>query len=55
MDPNKRLAELRHLISINGEEDYSEEISEKFEALDKWLSDGGSLPADWKTVANNGW
>lgn len=47
-DPNEALRELRHLIEINGEEDYSEEIAEKFQALDEWLSKGGFLPEDWR-------
>lgn len=47
MDPNETLRELRHLIEINGEENFSEEIAEKFTALDEWLSKGGFLPADW--------
>lgn len=47
MDPNTTLAELRELCSITGEENYSERIAELFEALDQWLSRGGSLPTDW--------
>lgn len=50
MDPNATLEELRRLIegTKSAERDtLAEEIADRFEALDQWLSNGGFLPDAW--------
>lgn len=59
MDPNEALKMLRNMVTyhIDGETtDWTEavcalqEISETFDGLDKWISNGGFLPENWKKV-----
>lgn len=57
MDPNECLAELRDYIqsektlSENGDAwEYVDEIIDRFEALDDWLSKGGFLPSAWRSM-----
>lgn len=49
MDPNETLAELRklaaRLLDTGG---WPDDMAEKFQALDEWLSKGGFLPTDWQ-------
>lgn len=55
MDPNATLAEIRELIETENtlkDGQYTDDIIERFEALDEWLSKGGFLPADWDNNAN---
>ena len=54
MDPTKTLMELRELLhQLNNDQNALElrerlrEASEKFAALDGWISRGGFLPEDW--------
>lgn len=56
MDPNETLKELRELAKsiIDGTtccaehgEMAGENLAEKFEALDRWLTHRGSLPDEW--------
>jgi hypothetical protein len=54
MDPNAALAEARQAadqVEASGDEgidvDAAFTLTEKFRALDEWLSRGGFLPADW--------
>lgn len=57
MDPNAALAEIRELVKReNDDQDGSWAIAavERFEALDKWITDGGFLPADWQRGTNAG-
>ena len=55
MDPNQVLIDLRDLAQDiregTGEYDLvdtAETMSAGFEALDTWLTRGGSLPSDWE-------
>lgn len=55
MDPNKLLEEIRALVgylagsegSCAAKSDAGEQLAEKVQALDEWLSKGGFLPMDW--------
>lgn len=53
MDPNMTLHELRELCgealaeSGNKRADLVDEIAERFDALDQWLSRGGFVPSAW--------
>lgn len=54
MDPHAALAELRQAVrdyqqSPSGENALvaADTFTERFEALDEWLSKGGFLPRDW--------
>lgn len=50
MDPNTTLSEIRALFrSYEADEIYLPELTEKFNALDSWLSGGGHLPDAWAT------
>lgn len=59
MDPNTRLEELRDLammVALSGGDmdrtaPYPQaaiDLAEKFEELDKWITKGGFLPAQWQ-------
>lgn len=49
MDPDKALAELREALQeLANDPDAWEDVIEKFEALDGWLSKGGFLPKAWR-------
>jgi len=55
MDPNKALSAIRRLVALqNGPENhwldnsYAVEAVAVFEELDKWIMNGGALPADWE-------
>lgn len=48
MDPNETLRRLRDFVAeaLEGK-GFSSEAAELFEALDQWLTKGGSPPDDW--------
>lgn len=51
MDPNAALAEIRRLYGLaewTANPDL-QELGEKVEALDDWLTSGGFLPDEWST------
>jgi len=59
VDPNETLKMLRNMVKyhIDGETtDWTEavctlqEISETFDELDKWITNGGFFPEDWVRV-----
>lgn len=50
MDPNAELAFLRWLASEAQVSGDNEPWAKSFTALDNWLSNGGSLPADWSVI-----
>jgi hypothetical protein len=54
MDPNARLTDIRRLVTFDGHlmTDEMRELTEKFQAMDEWLSKGGFPPEDW---AHNHW
>jgi hypothetical protein len=49
MDPNEALQDIRATMAayFNGDTDDFEHILDRVEALDEWLSKGGSLPYAW--------
>jgi hypothetical protein len=47
MDPNRALDELRKLLAVDSDLAGSD-VAVTFKCLDFWLTDGGSLPDDWK-------
>lgn len=51
MDPNATLKELLELVNSDLAPDFVDEIVDRVEALDQWLSHGGFLPDRW---SNNG-
>lgn len=50
MDPNATLAIIRANVNaiVNEEEGDIIELSEAFEVLDHWLTQGGFLPTEWE-------
>lgn len=56
MDPNEALRELRDLVkdTLAGPLNQTAiDLSERFEALDAWLSKGGFLPKPWQPKHGN--
>ena len=53
MDPNANLAEQRRIAArfIDGLSADTHRLVELVEALDRWISSGGSLPDAWKPDA----
>ena len=54
MDPDAVLQQLRELtrqvmLEVDLTTFLAEDLAEKFQALDQWLSSGGFLPAAWDT------
>lgn len=54
MDPNEALTRCREAVQFFASDymsvdawDMIEQFTDHFEALDKWLTGGGFLPADW--------
>lgn len=53
MNPDKILKNMRDLCSrlLNEEyQGYGSDLASDFEALDRWITDGGHLPNDWDEV-----
>lgn len=55
MDPNKTLEEIRNLLEEEQKARYPDEMCDiltrlagKIEDLDNWITNGGTLPEDWK-------
>lgn len=59
MDPNEVLAAIRRLTSdeadwtLDDPVDVAVELAELVDSLDKWLTHGGFLPADWTTPSRS--
>lgn len=55
MDPNVTLAAIRDLVTVSNERALtiteSNELCERIEALDEWLSKGGFSPEPWRSKA----
>jgi hypothetical protein len=51
MDPNATLTELRELVAFDDPAAVAEEMAERIEALDAWLTNGGFLPDEWQHKA----
>lgn len=51
MDPDATLTEMRELsaaiLASGGEWSMADDLAQRFEALDGWLTARGFLPADW--------
>lgn len=47
MDPNETLAWLREQLSHVNNLTNIDEVAERFNKLDEWLSQGGFMPAAW--------
>lgn len=49
MDINQTLIELRELVEAShvSATDLTDEIAERFEIIDQWLSKGGFFPSEW--------
>lgn len=55
MDPNTALTDIRQLVKqYNSDGDWhqldADLLVDRIEALDKWITNGGFLPDDWKEV-----
>ncbi len=63
MDVNATLAEIRSLAALVSDVSQppaltaarATDLAERVIALDEWIGNGGFLPTDWRTSANNGW
>lgn len=57
MDPNITLHELRELVALflagEGDGTAGQEMAEKFDALDGWMSKGGFAPDAWKETEDH--
>lgn len=48
LDANERLKAIRELLKVRRpDEEQTAELQNHIEALDRWISSGGFLPADW--------
>jgi hypothetical protein len=50
MDPNAALADIRSILADRAEDGSwdADQLAERINDLDNWLTRGGFLPADWQ-------